>query len=251
MNTTQKAGDRSAKLEALLDEVYSRGTVLGKSGEPRDTFPTGLRRSDGQRLYETVLREGATRTIETGFALGLSGLFICKALLESGAEGARHVAADPYQKEYYDDAGLVLFEEAGLSSMLELHDRESGFLLPQLVEEGRTFDLGFVDGGHRFETAFLDLYYMYRLVEPGGLIIVDDMWMPAVRLAVDFCVENLGVVHENRAAPRHILQRRIRSVFRQSDTPIRTSQETVAYLRTPEKPVTRPWDHFQSFDYEY
>jgi len=251
MTTTHDVGARSQKIQALIDEVYSRETVMGKSGEPRDIFPAGLRRADGQRLYEAVLEEGATRTIETGFALGLSGLFICKALLENDASKAHHVAADPYQKKNYDDAGLLLFEEAGLSSMLELHVQESGLLLPQLAAEGRTFELGFVDGGHLFETVLLDLAYMARLIEPGGLIIVDDMWMPAVRLAVDYCVENLEMVHLNRV-PQDDLQRRMQSILgREAAGPVQSPQEPVAYLRMPAEPLTRNWDHFQPFGYEY
>ncbi len=251
MTTTQDASSRSAQLEQFIDDVFSRGTVMGRSGETRDIFPTGLRRAAGERLYETVLQEGATRTIETGFAFGLSGLFICKALLAGGGEGARHVAADPWQEKGYDDAGLVTFEEAGLSSLLEFHRRQSGFLLPELVEEGRTFDLAFVDGGHLFEVVFLDLYYLSRLVEPGGLIIVDDMWMPSVRLAVDFCVENLRIVHENRVNPHHVMRRRIRSVLHLQRRHKPKEQEPVAYLRTPDKPMGRAWDHFQPFDHRY
>ena len=45
----------------------------------------------------------------------------------------------------------------------------------------RTNLLAFVDGDHRFEGVFLDLYFMTRLVTPGALVVVDDMWMPAVR----------------------------------------------------------------------
>ena len=34
---------------------------------------------------------------------------------------------------------------------------------------------------------------MDRLVKPGGLIVVDDMWMPGVRLAVAYVERNLDL----------------------------------------------------------
>jgi methyltransferase family protein len=64
--------------------------------------------------------------------------------------------------------------------------------------EGRTFDLAFVDGNHRFEGVFLDLVYCGRLVRPGAVVFADDMQLPAVRRATAFCVSNLGWAAEDR-----------------------------------------------------
>ena len=65
----------------------------------------------------------------------------------------------------------------------------------------REFDLAFVDGDHRFEGVFLDLYFMTRLVKPGGLVVVDDMWMPSVRTAVAYVEKNLGLDPRAGRAP--------------------------------------------------
>ena len=39
---------------------------------------------------------------------------------------------------------------------------------------------------------FIDIFYLSRLVRPGGLLVVDDIWMPAVRWAMDHAITNYG-----------------------------------------------------------
>jgi predicted O-methyltransferase YrrM len=67
----------------------------------------------------------------------------------------------------------------------------SSTALPQLVEEKFTADAAFVDGSHRFNEAFVDLYFL-RKIRPGGLIIVDDYGWPAVRTAARYYETNMG-----------------------------------------------------------
>jgi predicted O-methyltransferase YrrM len=95
-----------------------------------------------------------------------------------------------------------------VEDLVEVIEEESQLALPRLVSEGREFDLAFVDGDHRFEGVFLDLYFMTRLVRPGGLVVVDDMWMPAVRTAVAYVERNLAVTVETDALPNAFRWRR-------------------------------------------
>jgi hypothetical protein len=64
-------------------------------------------------------------------------------------------------------------------------------VLPQLLRAGRQFDIGFVDGNHRFAAVFVDLYYLGLLVKRGGVITLDDYDLPGIRRAVAFFVTNL------------------------------------------------------------
>jgi hypothetical protein len=68
----------------------------------------------------------------------------------------------------------------------------SSTALPQLVTEGFTAHAAFVDGSHRFHEVFVDLYFLRRIVRPGGLIVIDDNWAPSVRTAVRYYEQNLG-----------------------------------------------------------
>jgi predicted O-methyltransferase YrrM len=244
-------------ITAFLDELYARGTLVGRTGTEFKVYPTGLVREKGDELCALVAAERPETTIETGFAYGLSSLFICRGLMEAGREGFRHLAMDPLQKRLFDDVGLDNFERAGLADRLEFHENCSGYVLPRLVEEGRRFDFAFVDGDHRFESVFIDLYFMFRLVKPGGLIVVDDMWMPSVRAAVDYWVRNLGILHENRRVSG--LRRRLYGLTRFlplspggfPDPGLKTDQASMALLRLRQTPRERMWDDFVPFTYDY
>jgi hypothetical protein len=59
----------------------------------------------------------------------------------------------------------------------------SSIALAQLASEGFLADAAFVDGSHRFHEVFVDLYFLRKIVRPGGLTVTDDNWAPSVRTA--------------------------------------------------------------------
>jgi len=161
--------------------------------------PIAIGPVEGAALREWVHREGALRTIETGLGYAVSTLFICEGLLANGP-GGRHVAIDPHLPKSHVDAGLHALEEAGVRELIEFHAEGSELVLPQLLAEGRRFDLAFIDGNHRFEGVFLDLVYCGKLIAPGAVVFADDAQLPAVRRATDFCIANLGWTVEDEGS---------------------------------------------------
>jgi predicted O-methyltransferase YrrM len=223
-------------LTRYLDDAYGRGWVSDASGARVDLAPHSLERAQGEALRDLAIAELAERTIEVGLALGMSALFLCQAVLP---RGVRHVAIDPFQRESWNGAGLRTLREAGVEDMVEVIEEESQLALPRLVGEGREFDLAFVDGDHRFEGVFLDLYFMTRLVRPDGVVVVDDMWMPAVRTAVAYVERNLGATLEPDALPNAFRWRR-----RPLSRGVPGGTGDTAVLRLPsERPMPR-WDEF-------
>jgi predicted O-methyltransferase YrrM len=201
------------------------GTVVARSdGTLHTVFPVAASAAEGDALRSWIVRERATRTVEIGLGYGVSALFACEGLLANGDPEARHVVLDPHQATRFADCGLQLLEEAGVSELVEHHAEESQTALPRFLAEGRTFDLAFVDGNHRFDGVFLDLAYLGRLLRPGGIAILDDYQLPAVARAASFCVTNLGWTLEEVSTPAEW-----------------------AVLRTSRLPDTRPFDHYVEF----
>ena len=64
---------------------------------------------------------------------------------------------------------------AGVGQLIEHIEEESQLVLPQLVRDKRLFDLAFIDGNHRFDRVFLDLYYLRRLVRPAGIVMLGPL----------------------------------------------------------------------------
>jgi predicted O-methyltransferase YrrM len=70
--------------------------------------------------------------------------------------------------------------------------RRSSIALARLAHDGFSADAAFVDGSHRFHEVFVDLYFLRKLVRPGGLIVLDDAALPSVATAVRYFDLNLG-----------------------------------------------------------
>ncbi len=244
--------DRDA-LRQHIRGIYQAGYVLGESGRRISITPTGVDEVRGEALRELAITVGAVRTLETGLGLGLSTLFLCEAIAASGSEDAHHVTMDPAEDRLWDDAGLRVVRDAGVAELLRFNRLPSSLVLPKLLydaiqvpevfEHARktmrvgVVDLVFIDGDHLFESAFLDIFYSIALVKPGDLIVVDDTWMPAVRLAVDYFVKNMGIERVSWSAAG--AKRNVREDL----------DEKMIILRSPATPdpLWRSWDHFVPF----
>jgi predicted O-methyltransferase YrrM len=222
--------DREAALRRVRrvrERLLRDGAVVSRAdGATRRLEPLAVSPAEGEALRGWVAREGVTRTIEIGLGYGISALFVCEGLLESGGPDARHVVLDPYQARL-GNCGLQVLEEAGLVPLVEHHAEESQLALPRLLGEGRRFDLAFVDGNHRFDGVFLDLVYLGRLLRRGAVVFLDDYQQPAVVRAASFCLRNLGWTLEE-VSPADALHQ-------------------WAVLRTAIAPDERPFDFYVEF----
>lgn len=191
-----------SRVQNVLGQLVRDGTAAARSdGTVHTLFPVAASAAEGQALREWVTREAATHTIEVGLGYGISALYVCGGLLANGDATAHHVVIDPHQATRFADVGLQVLDEAGVAAMVEYHPDESQVALPRFLSQGRSFDLAFVDGRHRFETVFVDLYYLGRLVLPGGIVFVDDYQLPAVARATSYFSTDLGWSVEDVSAP--------------------------------------------------
>jgi predicted O-methyltransferase YrrM len=187
--------------------LYRDGPLWTRASE-RDFEVITLPERDGDILRDLLVREGVRTVIEIGLAYGSSALAIGEALLTVGAPDPRHVIIDAFQSSAYSDVGWDVLREAGLHDVATLTQAPSSLALAQLVGEGFVADAAFVDGSHRFHEVFVDLYFLRKIVRPGGLVVMDDTWTPSVRTAAGYYERNLGwsLIAEAFAdgTPRHI-----------------------------------------------
>jgi predicted O-methyltransferase YrrM len=186
------------EVEAMLQEVRAARTRLAQEG-PAVTRPfegdferVSLPEHECNVLRDVLVAEGACVVIEVGLAYGSSALAIGEAVLSTCGRRARHVVIDPFQESAYSNVGWELLRSAGLGAMSRLLVEASSLALPQLLEEGLVADAAFVDGSHRFHEVFVDLYFLRKLVRPGGLIVLDDVGWPSVGGALAYFDLNLG-----------------------------------------------------------
>jgi predicted O-methyltransferase YrrM len=197
-------GDIAARrrVRGVLDRLVRDGTAVARAdGSVHELFPVAIGPAEGEELRGWVVRESATRTIEIGLGYGMSALFICEGLLTNGDANAHHVVIDPHQATRFGGCGLQFLEDAGVADLVEHRAEESQLVLPRFLEEGRRFDLAFVDGPHRFDAVFVDLFYLGRLVRSGGIVFVDDYQLPAVASAISFFTTDRDWLIEEVSAP--------------------------------------------------
>ena len=192
MHSANQSTAAVVRVRSVIERLMVAGSMIAESdGSTRDVRTVCIPAGEGEALAEWVIREKATRTIEIGLAYGVSALHICRALLELGNADAQHVVLDPFQASFAD-CGLQVLEEAGVRSLVEFHAEMSQIALPKFLKEQRRFDFAFLDGNHRFDSVFVDLFYLGRLLRKGGVIFLDDYQLPGIRCAVSFYVKNLN-----------------------------------------------------------
>ena len=189
------------QVRAVIDEVLRTGTAVGPTGTRPEVFPVAVPAAEGEALRDLVIAEGATDTIEIGLGYGISALHICEGLLTSGRSEGRHTVIDPYQRTRFDGIGLDLLERAGVADMVRHRPLPSEIVLPMLLDEDARFDLAFIDGNHRFDGVFVDLFFLGRLLRPGSVVFLDDHQLPGIRKATSFFVANLGWSMESVSEP--------------------------------------------------
>lgn len=216
------------QVRAVIESLDREGTTPIYAGDAKADFRTvTITTREGEALRKWVLNEKATHTIEIGLAFGFSALHICEGLLLNGNSDPRHVTLDPWQSSGYANRGLEILEGAGVKPLVEFHSEKSQLALPQFLKEGRQFDLAFVDGNHRFDAVFLDLYYLGHLVRKGGIIILDDYNLPGIERAASFFLNNLEWKIEETSPP--------------------DDEHHWVVLRTSEDEDTRDFRHFVEF----
>ncbi len=175
-------------VNALLDTIYQTGQVEQPDGESRSCFPVSVPRDSATALYEVVKQQELDRTLEVGLAYGLSALSICQAHEDKGR--GQHIAIDPKQSDKWQAIGVENVRRAGLDHRFEFLEDTSDRALPRLAAEGRRIDFAFIDGLHLFDYALVDFFYVDKMLEVGGFLAMDDLWMPAMRKVVSYILTN-------------------------------------------------------------
>ena len=170
--------------------AYRTRTLMGEDGVEHKLRPGAVAYERGEFLSQMVARARAVRTLETGCGSGLSALFILEAIVANGAGLGAHVIMDPEQDSFFQGMGKRLIKDAGAWENVEFHQERSQIVMPQMWAESRIFDAAYIDGDHKFDGVFCDAYYAHRLLKPGGILIIDDVWMDAVWLTCHFLEES-------------------------------------------------------------
>jgi len=182
--------------------------------------------SDMKTLHHIVRYVGARISGETGFASGVSALAIVTALADGGA----HVAVDPFQGAYrYDGLRAVrsYLASAPERRLRFQHLNETASMAVAYLHTQRVcFDAFFIDDGHKFDDALVELFHAHKMLSVGGALMLHDNWMPSIKKLESFIQSNMPNLHK---VPNPLEHHCCISIYTKSDVD------------------RRKWNHFVDF----
>ncbi|MFO0703047.1 MAG: class I SAM-dependent methyltransferase [Candidatus Andersenbacteria bacterium] len=174
-------------------EIASSGRVVADLDKvTHEVFPVSIDPKEGVKLQRDNQEENPGTVVEIGLGYGFAALNVIAGMNLAEKSKFRLLTIDPNQKNRFANLGLQLLREVGAYRQIEFHEEPSEFVLPRLLKAGESADFAVVDGNHRFEHVFVDLFFLGSLLKPGSLIFLDDLQLPGIRKAVSFFTKNLG-----------------------------------------------------------
>ena len=146
---------------------------------------SAIHREFAERLYHLVLDQRPACVVEVGMAHGASTLAILTALEQSGGAG-RLISIDPFQSSHWRGCGVAAVRRAALDHRHQLIEEADYLALPALLAEGLTVDFAYIDGDHTFDYAFLDFWFLDRMLRVGGVVGFNDCAWRSVAKVIKF-----------------------------------------------------------------
>ena len=121
----------------------------------------------GQIMRMLVQTSGASSILELGTFTGYSAICLASAMPEGGHLDTLEI------NDELEDLILEGFDRAGLADVIGLHIGDCKETLRRFKEEGREYDLVYMDANKREYCEYYEL--IFDMVRPGGLILADNV----------------------------------------------------------------------------
>lgn len=166
----------------VLKDILSSNTV----SDGLHTYPLkdNMDEEEGRLITEMFREARPSESVEVGCAYGISALFACDAMREAG-HAYHHTIIDPHQSTDWRGIGLKNLREAGHERHVHLIEEPFEIALPRLLSEGRRIQAAIIDGWHTFDHTLIDFFYVNKMLDVGGVVIIDDTHWPGIMPVVD------------------------------------------------------------------
>lgn len=137
-----------------------------KEIKSRDDYMPFIRDESAKILFDICQKEKPKNILEIGTAVGYSALLML--------EGAKESFVTTIEKdEKRAQEAKVNFEKNGVKERVDLIIGDAGEVLPQLEDEGKEFDLIFLDGPKGQYLRYLP--HLKKMLCKGGLLVADNV----------------------------------------------------------------------------
>jgi predicted O-methyltransferase YrrM len=174
------------KIDELINDIFSKQAVIDDTGK-EIALSANIDQKEGAFLKQILQSVKPERSIEVGCANGIASLYICSELEKQASR--HHTIIDPYQSTEWKNAGLTNLKRAGVD-FFELIEKPSEIALPELYAAGKKFDFGFIDGWHTFDHTLIDFFYLDKMLNINGVIVIDDVSFPSINKLIRYVLMN-------------------------------------------------------------
>ena len=166
-------------LEKILDtrmmETDSEGGVVAiNSDTPRNQ---GMFL---QKMYDEIKPE---KSLEVGFAFGISTLFILEKCREYDRNERCHIVIEPFD---WGNAAIYNIKKEGLEKYIDIRKELSDRVLPTMYLKNERIQFAYVDTTKVFDIVLQDFYFIDKILDVGGVVIFDDATTPGINLVMRF-----------------------------------------------------------------
>lgn len=176
------ASEEQYRLPDLLLRVFRTGVVWDEFGK---SYPLehSISKAEAEAIYQLVRDTRPQKSVETGFAYGISTVAILQACQDNNC-GIHHVI-DPFQSHYHN-IGLAMVRASGLKRRLHFYREHSWEVIPHLGD----LEFAFIDSSHLFDLTIQEFVLIDFNLKVGGLLVFHDLWLPAIERVIEFIVTN-------------------------------------------------------------
>jgi predicted O-methyltransferase YrrM len=174
----------------FLDATLKYASVFTKDGEYR-RLTSHTRQTEHDEIRKRLLETHAKNTLEVGLAFGTSGLVFAEYHQRAKNIGVCHTAIDPNQfgsgEGHWEGIGVQNLKRVGFirGRNWRLVEKSSVDALPDLAKKLKV-DVALIDGYHLFDYTLLDVFYCLKMLRVGGVLIVDDKKMRAIKAVAQY-----------------------------------------------------------------
>lgn len=172
--STRSLGIDDKLYKYMLDHSLREPEVMQRLRKVTARHPMSMMQispEQGQFMQMLIKLTGAKKCIEIGTFTGYSALAVALALPKNG----KIVACDI--SDEYTQIGIPFWEEAGVAGKIDLRIGPAKKTLNKMIKdgEGESYDFVFIDAD---KPGYPDYYTRcMKLLRPGGLIAVDNVFM--------------------------------------------------------------------------
>jgi predicted O-methyltransferase YrrM len=175
----------------FLDATNKYAAVFTPEGRYR-RLRSHTRTSEHDEITRRLIETNAKCTLEVGLAYGTSALVFAEHHQRRKSTGISHTAIDPNQygigEGHWEGIGAENLKRVGFikGRNWRLVEKSSTEALPELSKKLKNLDVAFIDGYHLFDYTLIDVFYCLKMLRVGGVLIVDDKKMKAIRAVAKY-----------------------------------------------------------------